>query len=478
MRGLALQLAAAAAISVLYVLFAWAKRRLERSRPVRPGPSTPDLRDEPPAVVNLLVRRNIAAPQAASATLLDLAARRVVEIFQTADDPEHTIIRRRADPPADLRPYERRVLDRIQHVGRGQPVTAAELAARYADGGLEWHRWLVREATMEARARGLTRRPSDSPMSFTVGLLVAGVLVFPLPEWSLVGLLMKAVVTLFLGVFCMLFLSVVAFNVVGRGSDRYTARGREAAAHWLGVGTWLRAHPTLQDVPPSAVALWDRYLAYGAALDAVNHAVRVVDLAQVGLRDEFWSEHTGQRRLVRVRHFQAGRRPLHPLGQTRAAATAVWSGLMLPLWLGLGLWLGRAVDASPYWRYPVLALAALQVGRHAFRFARALIDRKWPTTVTGTLLDISVAGQKLSADESVIADFPKFYYLVVDDGSADTVRPWLVDGHRAGNQVHRSATGIRVEPSPLRAGDRVRVVAERWSRFVNQVTVEVPVTGR
>jgi hypothetical protein len=265
---------------------------------------------------------------------------------------------------------------------------------------------------------------------------------------------------------------VVAFNVVGRGSDRYTPLGRKVTAHWLGVGTWLRAHPTLQDVPPSAVALWDRYLAYGAALDAVDHAVRVVDLAQVGLRDEFWSDHTGQRRLVRVRHLRAGRRLLHPLGQTRAGATALWSGLMLPLWLGLGLWLWRAADAPPAWRYPVLALAVLQVGRHAFRFARALIDRKWPTTVTGTLLDISVAAQKLTADESVIADFPKFYYLVVDDGSAGTVRPWLVDGHRAGNRVHRSATGIRVEASPLRAGDRVRVVAQRWSRFVNQVTVE------
>jgi hypothetical protein len=92
MRGLMVQLAVAAAITVLYVCFAWARKRVQRSRPVRPGPSTPDLREEPPAVVNLLVRRNITAPQAASATLLDLAARRVVEIFQTADDPEHTII--------------------------------------------------------------------------------------------------------------------------------------------------------------------------------------------------------------------------------------------------------------------------------------------------------------------------------------------------------------------------------------------------
>jgi hypothetical protein len=64
-----------------------------RARPVPPAAATFELGGEPPAVVNLLVERNLDAPRAASATLLDLAARRHVEIFATADNAEHTLVR-------------------------------------------------------------------------------------------------------------------------------------------------------------------------------------------------------------------------------------------------------------------------------------------------------------------------------------------------------------------------------------------------
>ena len=64
------------------------------TRPVRPsaGPATPDLGGEPPAVVNLLANRWRLNEDAAESTLLDLAAKRLIELRQPANDPMHTTI--------------------------------------------------------------------------------------------------------------------------------------------------------------------------------------------------------------------------------------------------------------------------------------------------------------------------------------------------------------------------------------------------
>ena len=59
-----------------------------------------------------------------------------------------------------------------------------------------------------------------------------------------------------------LYLPVVIFMP---DRDRLTPLGRKVTAHWLGVAEWLRRHEPLRDLPPAAVAVWDRYLAYGAA---------------------------------------------------------------------------------------------------------------------------------------------------------------------------------------------------------------------
>src|SRR6478609_5543499 len=92
------------------ILFAYLgyRRLAPRLRRVRGGPPTTELRDEPPAVVNLLVNQLADAPQAASATLLDLAARRILEIHQIADEPSHTLVRVAGVAlPADAPAFER-----------------------------------------------------------------------------------------------------------------------------------------------------------------------------------------------------------------------------------------------------------------------------------------------------------------------------------------------------------------------------------
>ena len=91
----------AAVAAVVWILLVLATRRLSRPRAVRPVPATPRLRDEPPAVVNLLVNRGAVTDDAARATLVDLAARRVLELFQPGDDPQGTASRRPAQRRSD-----------------------------------------------------------------------------------------------------------------------------------------------------------------------------------------------------------------------------------------------------------------------------------------------------------------------------------------------------------------------------------------
>ena len=65
-------------------------------------------------------------------------------------------------------------------------------------------------------------------------------------------------------------LSLIVWFVLMSGfarlrAERDTAAGLEAAGRWLGLAENLRADGTFPDLPPTAVAIWDRYLAYAVA---------------------------------------------------------------------------------------------------------------------------------------------------------------------------------------------------------------------
>src|SRR6185436_9262383 len=114
------------------------------------------------------------------------------------------------------------------------------------------------------------------------------------------------------------------------------------------------------------VAVWDRYLAYGVALDAVHHAVRVLDFEAVGHRDDIPA---GPGRTVRVRYWRDNRL-LRPLGPAAAQARLIWAVVSVPLWAGIGLLAVRTV-AQPYLRSLLLVLTAVQVVRALYRLVRS-----------------------------------------------------------------------------------------------------------
>ncbi len=254
----------------LFLLYAVAFRRLAaHARHVRPAPATSDLRAEPPAVVNLLVNDLRLTPDAVAATVLDLAARRRLEIFEVG--PETSMLRvphtgGPAGAPDDLAPYEAQLLQVAGAAAAGGDASVAALTAALGPGSAQTWATFSRAVRADAVRRGLVDRARagkgvTAPSMAMASALSAGILVIVPPLWILVGVVWP--LATMAGVIVLLW---------GHGQIP-TEEGRAAAAHWLGVRRFLAEQDNLEDLPPAAVAVWDRYLAYGAALGESRAAV-------------------------------------------------------------------------------------------------------------------------------------------------------------------------------------------------------------
>ncbi len=427
-----------------------------RPRALDPGPPTMELGSEPPAVVNLLVTRCELTAEAADATLLDLAAHRILEIYQPGDDVSGLLVRVRVAEPAGLRPYEQRVFDRVRDIAGDRLTPLREITERYADGGPSWLRQLRREVVTDARRRGLTRDRGLVGVVMVVSLPVAMALsglasLSLLPEsGAQPGQEFAWFAAWILGT---VFVLVALFGIghLYLRGERYTRAGRDVGARWLGVARWLSGFESLAELPPAAVAVWNRYLVYGVALGTNPVASRALDL-RTGRRGRFTSRHLGRGRTVVVRY------PLDPFAYTQAGARLSWSTLVLLAW---GWFWLRYVDRLTGWpggvRLAVYALGVLVPIRAVYRFVRAAIDELVPVTVTGLVL--AVHPYRPATDRA-----PRWHQIVLDDGVHDRVRPWLM------------RTDLL---AGVKAGDAVQVRGQRWTRYGLDLTVlaaQPPVT--
>jgi len=311
-----------------------------RQRPIRPAPPTPDLGPEPPALVNLLVHQNEVTEDAAEATLLDLAARRVIELRAPDDDPAHTTVHLRQVDPPGLVPYEQRVLRRVEAVAAAGVAPLTALTFSDADQADRWMDGLRDEVRHDARVRGM----AASNFSGTAGFLLVFFACLGIPSGfgfgaALWGLPPDAVDAdawmmpraLAGGVAGFLVFIGLALVTVRSARLRLSRLGRQRTAHWLGVRDWLTAYPTFADLPPAAAAVWDRYLAYGAALGTTVAASRTIRLGLGGRRSP-WSYTAGgpaggRWRRVRVRPlvFRRLRRLVPPLAApVRLTGSVLW----------------------------------------------------------------------------------------------------------------------------------------------------------
>jgi hypothetical protein len=257
-----------------------------------------------------------------------------------------------------------------------------------------------------------------------------------------------------------IFLSFAAGRSVG---ERDTPAGREVAARWLGVKAWLRGNEGFADQPPSAVAVWDRYLGYGAALGTTRVASAVIDLG-MGNRKRVWSSYGGTWHRVGVRY------PRFDLKWGATAPALVFRALLA---CGAGYvllrWWRAVVDevasiedvassaVGPFLDLIAMAgflfgLALLLYGLYAI--VRVVIDLAAPVTVTGQVLWVQVWKQTQGGENS--PPRPTLYYIAIDDGRADRTTAWGLPAGLAGR---------------CDTGDTVTTKIRRWPRRIVEITV-------
>jgi predicted membrane protein DUF2207 len=449
---------AAAAACGWYILYAVA-RLITRPLPLRAAPATQELGEEPPAIASLLANRWELTEDAAEATLLDLAARGYLEFRQPANDPMQTTIHLRTPdaPDRPLQRYEQLVLDRIRQLAVGGVVPVTALTFRDAKEAESWGKRLRVAVVDEARRLGLSRRRFNPAI---VGFLTVAGLGVALPfYWAVahyVALnpdessdspLADAVIVPFMpALFVFLGLAAYASRYPG---ERDTKLGRQVASRWLGLKQWLRGDQGFAELPPAAVAVWDRYLAYGAAVGATRVASAVLDLG-MGNRKLVWSSFGGEWHRVRVRYPSMWPR----YGKrawilTREAFIALIVGGVLVKFNGKP----REFVAEPLelkdnvlkWftlaERLALAVGVVLLALGAYKLIRNLIDLATPRVLTGEVLWVQAWGEGTA-------------YLAVDDGRGDRTTAWA-------------------KPTPLggHPGDTVTIKVRPWSRRVVELSV-------
>ena len=467
--AVALLVAGAAVAVVAAVLFAL---RWITSLPdlPPPGPETSEPGPEPPALANLLVNRCKVTTAAAAATLLDLAARHWLLLFQ-AGPGEYVV---RVEPPRDepLAPYERQVLDLVREkaVGGSAPMAAIELDA---DAAGRWRSDFADKVLDDAKQRGLVRRRWNRTDARDLGvlaavalfLIAAGLYVakvesaspskdngFARDDWFLVAG----------GLWLALMAGLAALRSV-----RYTPAGEAAAARWLGFKQFLRAQEGFGDATPAAVAIWNRLLAYGAGVGAARGALDGIPL-EVEDPDVAWSRADGQWRQVRVEYpqrFGYGERPLVVLGGG-VLRLLLWGGIgfvVLPVVADLlwsvandaldgssasdpGAWLGIAF-AVVFGGLGASVLVRITDG--LVRTYRGLMDLQATTELTGVVVKHHRTGDRDSGIR---------HWFAVDPGGVEEVQAcWVADGTlpRRGSTVTVVVTPrlhhvVSVTPAPDR----------------------------
>ncbi len=415
-------------------------------RRVKPGPETLDLvGDEPPAVVNLVTADWVLGHEAVPATLLDLAGRKYLAIDSQGDDTLVSLTRKVPDRLID---FEAMVYEHVRALSRQTADGRVHAQALTVGPGADAERWWKRfRGGVEARAQAMgVARNRWSPAAKTVlGVAAAAVgvavavacLTFvtdPKPGEVRDEDEDPTAIPIVAGVFSVVILGAVTAKL---GGQRDTPEGRAVAARWLGLGHMLGGNPTFAEQPPAGVAIWDRHIAYGAALGVSHGAVAALPLGAES-EHEAWSPVTGRWRVVRIRYPKR----IPPGYGNHPAVVAFFACVriaacyfLLPRTMRLGhtdtstlgleaeqarnLQTGLEVAAFVI-SIPLLVFTAFSLWRLAVGLADMLSGRRL------------VQGRVLRGKEVVTTRNERrvvtHNLLAVDDGTADKVRAWRQKG--------------------------------------------------
>ena len=483
--GPVLWLAAAAAVALWFLLFGL-MAALTEPRKVDPGAETLDLGGpEPPAVVALIAGDWRLGHEALPATLLDLAARKHVAIEQVGDVTYVRVLNRHASGTSGtggpLTSYEDMVLDHVRSLctqGNDGVVPAEALTTGPDHASKGWWRTYRKAVESDARNRGLSRpRWSRGVHTLLAGsaLVVAcaiGLAVSTLPDDDTDSGSDTSSssdddgnpVTAAIGLGVVAWGTLIAAVEAAGNRQRDTSAGRDAAARWLGLREMLAQNPLFAEQPPAGVAIWDRHLAYGAALGVAHGAVTALPLGAES-DDTAWSSVGGRWRVVHIRYPNLvppgyGRHPFRAtvVGLLQAAA-ATWVLAKVPpaLHQGVdhlgeegfdvattsGVALGIDIAATI-----ISAVAGLFAARAVWMLGAGFTDLVGGRrTIEGRVLRFRVRG----------SDKQPHWYMAVDDGTTDRLRAWRFHSVQQPNQ-----------------GDTVRASVSPRLQHVKELTVASP----
>jgi hypothetical protein len=404
-----------AAIAALLWIGGLGLVRLARS-PADPKawPPTSDLGPEPPAIVDMLTNDFQVEREAIPATLLDLGARRFVDLEGIG--PELQVRLRDRPDEGSLLPYERRVLELVRSRAVDGVVPAGALTSGRRPLAQAWWKSFRNEVVDDAQGRGLSRDLWDRRvlgLATLAASVPAGLVFLGTRNWG-------APVAFMIGA-----LTVIGYVRQGR-RQRDTEEGLRVAGRWLGVGRHLRDDPAFQDLPPAAVAVWERYLGYAAALGAARGVVREIPMGADEDR-RAWSAYGGQWRLVRIRYPNLwppgwGWRPWAAL--LVSVAVGIVATALLTLVFNIG-W-PRAGPSDPeglITAIRILVLVMLGSGLFAATWAisvlvRSAMDLGSSQEITGLVLRMRRFGGSRNSR-------PR-QYVAVDDGRSPTIRAFRV----------------------------------------------------
>ena len=264
-----------------------------------------------------------------------------------------------------------------------------------------------------------------------------------------------------------------------RDRQRDTDQGLMAASHWLGVRRGYTEVGSYDELPPAAVVLYERHLAYAAAMDVAKRAIARLPLSAEDDR-RGWSNHGGRWRQIVVDY--PTRRIGWGMGPGRAIVTGMlWlATLLIPIYVLLRVGSDLRSDLEDFARSAgqvsdpasnvydesmadhlalgvtvVIAVALIAVALNAIvrggvRLVRGLFDAGREEMVIGTVVRRRTWPRQRGTEEVQVD------WIAVDDGSTDRVRAFVVRAPLAAT-VHQD--------------DEVELMATPFLGFVRSVRV-------
>ncbi len=196
-----------------------------------------------------------------------------------------------------------------------------------------------------------------------------------------------------------------------RHPQRETPEGLAAASTWLGVRAELEENEEFTRHSPLTVELWDRLLAYGAALGVASGASRPLPMG-VESDTNAWSAYGGRWRSVRISYPR-----LWPPGWGSDPLVALAVGLVVVAGAAFFLYVSGAslLDAGVFGVVPLVAMGIAVILGVAVVVVAAS-DWRTAVEVTGRILRLRSFGD----------DEKQRYYVAVDDGASREIRAFRV----------------------------------------------------